>query len=116
MVEELAYRGEELYTDKEVEMAFKSFDNDRNGILTRAEFKAVMTSFGDCPLSADKFEDVFHHIDKDDGGTISFDEFMEWTNEVQREVISKQARKDFEEDDFEDDDLYAQEFANRHSF
>jgi hypothetical protein len=58
--------------------AFDSFDTDKSGDLSKAEFRTVMmmrtTGEGEA-LTDTEFETLFQKVDKDASGVISFDEY-----------------------------------------
>jgi Ca2+-binding EF-hand superfamily protein len=116
LVQEMAHRGDEIYTDAEIKQAFIAFDTDRNGVLSQTEFKDVVTTMGDAPLSKAEFEDIFHSSDANRDEQISWQEFLDWSIEIQKATIRGCARQGFQDFDGQMDDFYDQEFESRHSF
>jgi len=59
---------------EEMELAFKAFDTDGNGELTREELIQKLTTLGE-PLSVAEVEDMLAEADVSGDGTISLEEF-----------------------------------------
>merc|ERR1712046_200600 len=55
--------------------AFKVFDADGSGSITREELHKVMTTLGE-PLTEEEVDIMMRDADKDGGGTISYSEFV----------------------------------------
>lgn len=55
--------------------AFKSYDQDGNGTLSRKEFSLFLTDFHET-IDADHLNSVFSHLDRDGSNSIDFDEFI----------------------------------------
>lgn len=63
-------------TDDEMLVAFKQFDIDGNGQISREELKLTMTKL--CGnLSEEQIDHIVHEVDKDGDGQINYDEFVE---------------------------------------
>ena len=56
---------------------FKTMDTDNSNALTKQELKAGFAK-GGAKLTDDKLEKMFLFLDKDDSGTISYEEFREY--------------------------------------
>lgn len=54
---------------------FKIMDDDGSRSLSREEFKKGCHDYG-CDLSAEEFDTLFSEIDKDNTGTIDFEELL----------------------------------------
>lgn len=61
-------------TEDELLEAFKIFDRDGNGVLTKDELKDIMTKMGD-PLSDEEAEEFLKQADLDGDGKINYKEF-----------------------------------------
>ena len=57
------------------ERAFKLFDKDNDGFITKDEFQKISKK-----LSREQIEAVFSKFDKDGDGVLSFDEFRKMLN------------------------------------
>ena len=63
--------------------AFKVFDKDQDGKITKPEFVQVMERLGE-NISKDEIEKIYEAADEDGSGEIEFDEFnIIYTNLVQ---------------------------------
>jgi len=60
--------------DIELELAFKVFDTDGSGVITRDELRDKLTTLGE-KLSEEEVEELLAEADTDNSGTISFEEF-----------------------------------------
>lgn len=60
--------------DIELELAFKVFDTDGSGVITREELRDKLTTLGE-KLSDEEVEELLAEADTDNSGTISFEEF-----------------------------------------
>jgi Ca2+-binding EF-hand superfamily protein len=60
---------------KRMKAMFVEADADRNGVLGRGEFRAVLKAMG-MELGAAQFNRVWHKFDEDRGGAISYNEFL----------------------------------------
>lgn len=58
----------------ELELAFKVFDTDGSGVITREELREKLTTLGE-KLSEEEVEELLAEADTDRSGTISFEEF-----------------------------------------
>ncbi|EQC37411.1 hypothetical protein SDRG_05015 [Saprolegnia diclina VS20] len=60
--------------------AFRLFDQDKSGSISRDEFRAGISTFNailDKPLSDDQVDALLTHLDADGDGNISYNEFLE---------------------------------------
>lgn len=57
--------------------AFKIFDIDNSGNISKAEFKNILTKFGKNEFTEEDIEDIFNLIDIDKDGSINYAEFIE---------------------------------------
>ncbi|XP_023230543.1 calcium-binding protein E63-1-like [Centruroides sculpturatus] len=55
--------------------AFRVFDRDRNGYITRDELKVAMDLIGE-PMSEQQLDDLLELIDVDNDGRINYEEFV----------------------------------------
>ncbi|KAL8578831.1 hypothetical protein ACOMHN_022124 [Nucella lapillus] len=63
------------YEQQQLEAAFRHFDKDGSGKLSRDELRRFLTSnFGD-PLTEEEFNDVINDMDKDGDGLVDVGEF-----------------------------------------
>ena len=60
--------------ETELELAFKVFDTDGSGVITREELREKLTTLGE-KLSEEEVEELLAEADTDKSGTISFEEF-----------------------------------------
>jgi len=60
--------------DIELELAFKVFDTDGSGVITREELRDKLTTLGE-KLTEEEVEELLAEADTDNSGTISFEEF-----------------------------------------
>ena len=63
-------------TVEEVVEAFKIFDKDNSGKISRDEMKTILLKFTD-DFNEEEVEEIFHLIDTDNSGEISYAEFAE---------------------------------------
>ncbi len=62
-------------TDEEMMSAFRQFDTDGNGRISRAELKATMSQM--CGgLSDEQVDHIIEEVDKDGDGEINYEEFV----------------------------------------
>ncbi|KAL9652530.1 hypothetical protein ABK040_000100 [Willaertia magna] len=66
---------------------FKYFDKDKDGRLTKADFKACVRSLGE-DIEDNEIEKVFHNLDIDRDGFINFDEFLQYMRRLSEEGSS----------------------------
>ncbi|XP_067145181.1 calcium-binding protein E63-1-like [Centruroides vittatus] len=69
---------QQALTDDETEdliAAFRVFDRDRNGYITRDELKVAMDLIGE-PMSEQQLDDLLEMIDVDNDGRINYEEFV----------------------------------------
>mmetsp|Transcript_6660 Transcript_6660/g.12031 ORF Transcript_6660/g.12031 Transcript_6660/m.12031 type:complete len:412 (-) Transcript_6660:161-1396(-) len=71
-----------------MQSAFKLMDKDGDGEITHEELQGAMTDAGSS--MSEEIERVFRSVDKDDNGSISFDEFFEFWRENIRGSASGQ--------------------------
>jgi len=60
--------------DLELELAFKVFDTDGSGMITRDELREKLTTLGE-KLTEDEVSELLAEADSDNNGSISFEEF-----------------------------------------
>merc|ERR1719458_741172 len=73
IAEDADYNEEE--DQAEVEL-FNDLDADKDGVITKEEFRAFMETEDPDGVSDDEFEDTWKHEDVDGDGTISLEEFL----------------------------------------
>ena len=77
-------------TKEELINAFKSFDLNRDGVITQDEFVHVLcTDFGDrgAPLPVEAAKAMFRNADRDGDGIVSFEEFaLVWAEEKRQQI------------------------------
>jgi len=56
--------------------AFKIFDIDNSGNISKEEFKNILTRYGKAEFSDEDIDDIFSMIDIDHDGTINYAEFI----------------------------------------
>lgn len=60
--------------------AFKTFDRDNNGVISLAEMKHILESFGE-NVSDKEIEEIFNEADLNKDGNIDYQEFIQfWKN------------------------------------
>jgi len=62
-------------TMEEMKMAFRAFDTDGDGKVSKEEFRLCMLNFGE-RFSEDEIEEMVKQADTDDDGSIDFSEFV----------------------------------------
>lgn len=94
-----AYNRQKLISKKNLDIAFKIFDRDGDGQITKEEMKAVFSGGASKSELIQKFEQVWSEImaevDQNGDGQISYDEFSEAMTKVllQRSTWLKQSNK-----------------------
>jgi calmodulin len=65
-------------TDKpdDIKDAFKVFDKERNGFISSAELKNIMTQLGE-KFSEEEVDEMLREADVDGDGQINYDEFVD---------------------------------------
>ena len=53
--------------------AFRVFDRDGNGYVSREELKRIMSELGDEPLSPEELDVLMNNFDDDGDGRINYD-------------------------------------------
>jgi len=61
-----------------VRECFEKADKNHNKVLSKYEFKRIFTELPHCDLSATQIEALFKHIDTNNNGVLSFDEFFKY--------------------------------------
>lgn len=61
--------------EDELRQAFKTFDRDRNGLITAAELRHVMTNLGE-KLTDEECDEMIKEADLDGDGMVNYDEFV----------------------------------------
>jgi len=61
--------------EEELKAAFRCFDQDRSGTITKAELVKILTTLGQ-PLTPTQVEEVWSEADRDNSGTIEYGEFV----------------------------------------
>ena len=74
---------EEAKLKKDVKEKFDEIDTDKSGMIEKNEFRnlcvKVAKNMGGKPATEEDFEKTFKEFDKDNSGTISFDEvYKNW--------------------------------------
>ena len=65
----------------QVRQAFRSFDLDKSGSISKFEFRRLLSRF--CLyLSDSEFDKVYRDFDPDNGGEIEYDEFIGYFGEI----------------------------------
>jgi len=67
--------------------AFRMFDQDNSGSISKEEFRAGMKFFNealDLPLTEDQIEELLSHLDKNGDGNLSYTEFLEGFQVIQK--------------------------------
>jgi len=65
----------------QVRQAFRSFDLDKSGSISKFEFRRLLSRF--CLyLSDSNFDEVYREFDPDNGGEIEYDEFIGYFGEI----------------------------------
>lgn len=85
---------------QEFKESFDHFDEDGNGVLTKNEFRSVMSAVGQIEISFDgkdeKFDQLFSEI-AEGGESVSFDQYIGYMKSVTEEAVdSSQASDAFE--------------------
>lgn len=62
--------------EKTLREAFKVFDKDANGFLSKEEIKDIMTNKGKMRLSVDEVEEMIAEVDKNRDGKLNYEEFI----------------------------------------
>ena len=62
----------------EMRQAFDIFDMDASGEIDQLEFSQLLRGGALIAIPRDQMDDVYHQIDKDHSGAVSFDEFWAW--------------------------------------
>ncbi|KAL9058245.1 MAG: hypothetical protein Q9162_001844 [Coniocarpon cinnabarinum] len=62
--------------EEEMRQAFKVFDKDGSGTLSKAEVREVMRSLGE-NITEEELDEMMREVDLDKSGTIDFKEFMQ---------------------------------------
>lgn len=57
--------------------AFKIFDVDKSGTISKKEFENILTKYGANEFSEEDIKDIFNMIDIDKDGTINYAEFID---------------------------------------
>ena len=63
----------EEHPEESMREAFKVFDKDGNGYVSREELKRIMTELGDEPLSPEELDVLMNNFDDDGDGRINYD-------------------------------------------
>jgi len=56
--------------------AFKVFDSDNSGYLSKEEFSNIMTNKGEMKLTLTEVEEMLAKVDADKDGKLKYDEFV----------------------------------------
>ena len=60
--------------------AFRTFDNDHSGVISKEEFRAGISTFNsllNLPLTQDQIEELLNHLDKNNDGVLCYTEFID---------------------------------------
>ncbi|TRY72595.1 hypothetical protein TCAL_10857 [Tigriopus californicus] len=78
----MAKKVSELQAEDEIREAFKVFDGDGNGYISRLELKAVMMNIGE-RITDEECEQLVAEADIDGDGQINYEEFYAMMSSVQ---------------------------------
>ena len=81
-------------TEQQVREAFAVLDADGSGALDMEEFKQVLTTEGDTPLSPAQVQAMFDAVDTNGNGLVEPDEFVAWWLSRNAAPASKDAAPD----------------------
>lgn len=65
-----------MRTPSAIVRAFQQFDPDLKGFVTTAEFRKIMSEYGDAPLPAELVDSMLADADPEDSGQIEYDAFV----------------------------------------
>ena len=68
-------RKDEVDTEQEIINAFRVFDKDGNGLISKAQLTTIMATLGDT-LSNEEIEEMIIEADVDGDGFINYEEFV----------------------------------------
>ena len=68
-------REDEVDTEQEIINAFRVFDKDGNGLISKAQLTTIMATLGDT-LSNEEIEEMIIEADVDGDGFINYEEFV----------------------------------------
>lgn len=71
----MARKMKDTDSEEEIIEAFKVFDKDGNGFISRAELSHVMTNLGE-KLTDEEVDGMIHEADVDGDGFINYEEFV----------------------------------------
>ena len=77
-------RHSELNRGLSLKAAFRAFDTDGTGRVTREQFEDMLRNLGFHPTQVE-VRKLFQSIDKDDGGTVELAEFERWVRKESRD-------------------------------
>lgn len=63
-----------------IKKIFNQFDKNKNGHIDKIELNSLSIALND-PLTPAELHDLFKNIDKDNSGSISWEEFIKYWNE-----------------------------------
>lgn len=66
----------QLTTNDKLQAAFKMFDKDGSGSISKDEIKEVLSFGGNNELSSAAVDTIVRQVDENDDGDISFEEFV----------------------------------------
>lgn len=70
-------------TEEDIENAFKVFDTDGNGYISKTELKHALTKCGTYKFTNKQIEKMMEKVDSDKDGRVCYEEFIELLNHLQ---------------------------------
>ncbi|POS81320.1 calmodulin [Diaporthe helianthi] len=76
----MSHKVQDVDPEQELREAFKVFDRDGTGTISKDELRSVMKSIGES-LTEAEIDEMLHFADSDGSGTIDFNEFVQIMNQ-----------------------------------